>query len=225
MVHSAELDLKAAISLVNEASEEIESLKRASEMAETAWDAGVWKGLKASFEVTRERVAILEKLEQAISLASSAKLSDPGVSVVIEEEGKEVELIPDSVIQMAYTQKGIMWVLLRQWQEAKHWFQEALKVFPTSDTQFRLACTVAAQGYRNEAMAEFQRVIELDPTSEEAVEARKALLELRQMKPKKWSTALLLSIFLGFYGADRFYLGYILHGILKFFTFGGFGVW
>lgn len=41
----------------------------------------------------------------------------------------------------------------------------------------------------------------------------------------KWSTALIISITLGGFGADRFYLGHWQEGIGKLFSFGGLGVW
>jgi TM2 domain-containing membrane protein YozV len=43
--------------------------------------------------------------------------------------------------------------------------------------------------------------------------------------PRSWYIALFLSIFLGFFGIDRFYIGRTRSAVVKLFTLGAIGVW
>ena len=52
-----------------------------------------------------------------------------------------------------------------------------------------------------------------------------SLRQERAGSQKDWRVALALSLLLGWFGADRFYVGTPGLGVLKLITAGGFGVW
>ena len=63
------------------------------------------------------------------------------------------------------------------------------------------------------------------PKSEFELLPKPKLSRKRKPKPRSWRVALLLSLFLGPFGADRFYIGRTRSAVVKLVTLSCFGVW
>ena len=70
-----------------------------------------------------------------------------------------------------------------------------------------------------------KNIAESNSKTEETGKEKVSAEAKAKSKQRSWRVALLLSLFLGFFGADRFYIGRTKSAIAKLLSFGGVGVW
>lgn len=54
---------------------------------------------------------------------------------------------------------------------------------------------------------------------------RKSVKSMTSIRNVNWVLCLVMSVFVGWAGVDRYLMGKVVTGLLKLFTFGGLGIW
>lgn len=189
---SPEFNLRVAKSIVEEASQKIDEIWQIYESErKIAREEGKRFGLAKS--IRKELNVIMENLDRAATIIEDI---EPSVSL---DDGTNCK----TVMSMIYFEKGRIYMKVAQIQsevyntvwkpgyksnleKARDYFEKSYEIFPTQEASYNIALTLYVGLSRNkeEIINAFQRVIEMNPDSEIAVEAGKIIAELRH-PPKR----------------------------------------
>jgi len=189
---SAAFNLRMAKSLIDDVAEQTKDVVRFTELA--------IEGKGSIFKAAGEIGRLNADLESAIDLANEASKVEPSIQL---DDGTTCE----TVIAQARYQAGLLNFDLGHWDKAQRHFEDSHKIIPTQETAFNIALCLYNQVYakgggaryirgldgqkiyyapifakkkaRAEVKSAFERVINMDPDSDLAVEAGKIIIRLK----------------------------------------------
>jgi TPR repeat protein/TM2 domain-containing membrane protein YozV len=151
----------------------------------------------------------------------------------IDDCTKAIEISPNEAI-LAYFNRGLAYMNIGEITKAVYDYNKVIELDPKNAEAYVKRGFLNSQlGNTQEAIRDFEEFLRLDPDNENAASIRDVIEELRNEKTpssvgtsdysgykikensNKWLTVLLLSIFLGTFGVDRFYVGKTKSGMAK----------
>lgn len=99
------------------------------------------------------------------------------------------------------------------------------EIYLTYAPSYCLMLFTIVMGILRDAPAKMKKKEKKEKKENRVLKPKKEKKENSALKPKNKLTAILLSVFAGTLGVDRFYLGYTTLGVVKLLTVGGLGVW
>ncbi len=99
------------------------------------------------------------------------------------------------------------------------------EIYLTYASSYCFMLFAIVMGILRDAPAKMKKKEKKEKKENRVLKPKKEKKENSALKPKNKLTAILLSVFAGTLGVDRFYLGYTTLGVVKLLTVGGLGVW
>lgn len=179
-MESATLKLRAALAVFEEVAQASNQFWDVNQQLDETWKQSLWKGFLGQRRFRTRLRGLLKKLDQAVALAWEAHRADPDVAIVQESGHEPVEWAPDTVISSCYMGAGVINLYLGDFTAAESLFRLSEKYFPTSEVYLRLGGLYIAEGDPQKARRTFQKVLDQDPESEEAVQALSIMRQLEE---------------------------------------------
>lgn len=179
VTHSQEFErqLRVAVSCVEDVQGKTEEIARAKNVADRAIDDDTFRDTmaKAAYEA-RLHNEFNHTLDMAWKSAETAAKIDATGSIEIDG----LNITPTVIFATVCSLRGDLMFALEKWDEAVGFYTRSLQFVPNDPTSYHnIAAAYTNKHDPARALAAFQRVIELDPTGHDGIEAAKAIEKLR----------------------------------------------